>query len=121
MSKEDEATPPGKRWWHDGTRDENGLATDSGWYLGDEIRPAMGIAILMNDDGAGWVDIVSPRGWGQSATSDGKGFAKRYDSLGRPVFGNRSEFDEAIKKANDHGEKVAAVRARDYDVMTGLN
>lgn len=77
-------------------------------------------ATLMNDAGAGWVDIVSPRGWGQGATKDGSGFAKRYDSLGRPVYANRAEFDNAIAKANDHGERVAAVRARDYDITTGL-
>lgn len=91
-------------------------------HEGKRLRRLPSVApTLMNDAGAGWVDIVSPRGWGQSVTEDGKGFAKRYDSFGRPVYGNRAEFDEAIKKANDHGEKVAAVRARDYDVTTGLN
>ena len=88
---------------------------------GRKLRRIPSIApTLMNDRGAGWVDIASPRGWGKSVTSDGSGFAKRYDSLGRPVFANRAEFDEAIHKANDHGERVSAVRARDYDVTTGL-
>lgn len=59
------------------------------------------------------VDLQMPRGWGQNATKDGKGFAKHYNAKGQPIYRNNHEALEAVAKANDHGDPVHAIHSRD--------
>lgn len=103
--------------WHNGKRLPDGTldVADENWIEGDPIPTGYTFVPLMNDRGAGWVDTSSPRGWGKEVTG-GKGFARRYDKFDRPVYANAAECHEAIRRAQDHGEKVVAIRDRDYPV-----
>lgn len=107
------------RLWHTGKRLPSGELDPDAWVEGELVKPGIGLVTLMNDSGVGWVDIASPRDWGREATG-GEGFARKYNELGQPIFSNHREFAEACRKANDHGDSVAPIRARDYDVGTGL-
>jgi hypothetical protein len=69
--------------------------------------------VLMEDKGAGWVDMASPRWWGRG-TKQGP-FAKKHTPDGKPIWSNCREFQEAVKKANAAGDKIQAIRPRDYE------
>lgn len=69
--------------------------------------------MLVEDRGNGWVDIASPRWWGKG-TKHGP-FARQHTPDGKPIWGSCREFKEAVKKANANGDKVQAIRPRDYE------
>jgi hypothetical protein len=69
--------------------------------------------VIVEDRGAGWVDSQAPRWWGRG-TKNGP-FARQHTRDGKPIWSSCEEAREAVKKANAAGDRVQAIRPRDYE------